>query len=224
MLHARDLRQAYRGRRVLDGLELACAPGEVCAVLGENGAGKSTLLRVLCGMLEPERGSVLIRGHELTGGGVDARRHLGYVPDGTEALPDLSLREFIALVRALKQLSADGAAERELAARRERWGLGEAWHQRLATLSFGQRKRACLLAALLGDPWLLILDEPSNGLDPSGVAQVLELITERQARGQATLLATNDLPFVRQLAAALGPALHGQRLLEGRLIPESYRA
>jgi ABC-type multidrug transport system ATPase subunit len=182
------------------------------------------LLRVLCGMLEPERGVVSIRGHELTGGGVEARRHLGYVPDGAEALPDLSLREFIALVRSLRQLPADAAAERDLASRRQRLGLEQAWHQRLATLSFGQRKRACLLAALLGDPWLLILDEPSNGLDPSGVAQVLELITERQARGQATLLATNDLPFVRQLAAALGPALHGQRLLEGRLIPESYRA
>jgi ABC-type multidrug transport system ATPase subunit len=224
VLHARDLSLAYRGRRVLDGLGLACAPGEVCAVLGENGAGKSTLLRVLCGMLEPERGTVLIQGHQLTGGGVEARRQLGYVPDGTELLPDLSLREFIALVRSLKQLPADAAAERELASRRERLGLQQAWHQRLATLSFGQRKRACLLAALLGDPWLLILDEPSNGLDPSGVAQVLGLIAERQARRQATLLATNDLPFVRELAATLGAALHCQRLCEGRLVPESYPA
>ena len=224
MLHARELTKAYRGRRVLDRLELACAPGEVCAVLGENGAGKSTLLRVLCGMLEPERGAVTLRGHELTGGGVEARRHLGFVPDGTEALPDLSLREFIALVRSLKQLPADAAAERELASRRAWLGLEQAWHQRLATLSFGQRKRACLLAALLGDPWLLILDEPSNGLDPSGVAQVLELIAERRGRDQATLLATNDMPFVRQLAAALGSALHCQRLHEGRLSPERYPA
>jgi ABC-type multidrug transport system ATPase subunit len=222
VLHARDLCQAYRGRRVLDGLELACAPGEVCAVLGENGAGKSTLLRVLCGMLEPERGTVLLQGHELTGGGVEARRHLGYAPDGTEPLPDLSLREFISLVRSLKQLSAGAAAERELASRRERLGLAQAWYQRLATLSFGQRKRACLLAALLGDPWLLILDEPSNGLDPSGVGLVLELIRERQARDQATLLATNDLPFVRQLATELGPALHCLRLRDGQLVPESY--
>jgi ABC-type multidrug transport system ATPase subunit len=222
VLHVRDLTKAYRGRRVLDRLELACAAGEVCAVLGENGAGKSTLLRVLCGMLEPERGAIAIQGHELRGGGVEARRQLAYVPDGTETLPDLSLREFIALVRSLKQLPADAAAERELAARREWLGLEQAWHQRLATLSFGQRKRACLLAALLGDPWLLILDEPSNGLDPSGVAQVLELIAERRTRARATLLATNDLPFVRQLAAALGPALHCQRLREGRLLAESY--
>jgi ABC-type multidrug transport system ATPase subunit len=221
VLHARELTKAYRGRCVLDRIELACAPGEVCAVLGENGAGKSTLLRVLCGMLEPERGAVLLCGHQLTGGGVEARRHLGYVPDGTEALPDLSLREFIDLVRSLKQLPADAGAERALVSRRSWLGLEQAWHQRLATLSFGQRKRACLLAVLLGDPWLLILDEPSNGLDPSGLSQVLELITERRARDQATLLATNDVPFARQLASALGSALHCLRLHDGRLERES---
>lgn len=193
-------------------------------MLGENGVGKSTLLRVLCGMLEPEHGAVTIQGHELTGGGVEARRHLGYVPDGRETLPDLSASEYVALVRSLRQLPADAAAERELDSWRERLGLAGAWHQRLATLSFGQRKRACLLAALLGDPWLLILDEPSNGLDPSGVVLVLELIAGRQAQGKATLLATNDLPFLRQLVATVGPALRCQRLRGGQLVTESYPA
>src|SRR3954470_5930039 len=98
MLKARDVTKIFRGRRVLDGIELDCDSGQVCAVLGENGSGKSTLLRVLCGMLEPDRGQISIRGHELTGGGVAARRHLGYVPDGTDTLPDLSLHEFSALV------------------------------------------------------------------------------------------------------------------------------
>jgi ABC-2 type transport system ATP-binding protein len=212
MLIARDVTKIFRGRRVLDGIELDCDSGQVCAVLGENGSGKSTLLRVLCGMLEPDRGQISIRGHELTGGGVAARRQLGYVPDGTDTLPDLSLHEFSALVRSLKQLARDPAAERELVRWRERLGLTEAWHQRLTALSFGQRKRACTLAALLGDPWLLILDEPSNGLDPGGVALIVDLIEQRRERGLATVLASNDLPFVEQL--------HAQRLrlTEGRLV------
>jgi ABC-2 type transport system ATP-binding protein len=212
MLKARDVTKIFRGRRVLDGIELDCDSGQVCAVLGENGSGKSTLLRVLCGMLEPDRGQISIRGHELTGGGVAARRHLGYVPDGTDTLPDLSLHEFSALVRSLKQLAPDPAAERELVRWRERLGLTEAWHQRLTTLSFGQRKRACILAALLGDPWLLILDEPSNGLDPGGVALIVDLIEDRRERGLATVLASNDLPFVEQLCA------QRRRLAEGRLV------
>lgn len=214
MLNARDITKILRGRRVLDGVGLRCDSAEVCAVLGENGSGKSTLLRVLCGMLEPDGGEVSIRGHQLTGGGVEARRHLGYVPDGTDTWPDLSLRELSALVRSLRQLPTDQAAEQELLRWRERLGLTEAWHQRLPTLSFGQRKRACTLVALLGDPWLLILDEPSNGLDPAGVALLVDLIEQRQQRGLATVLASNDLPFVEQLNA------QRQRLHEGRLVVE----
>jgi len=212
MLSARDISKIFRGRRVLDGVELHVASGDVCAVVGENGTGKSTLLRILCGMLEPDRGQITILGHELTGGGVEARRHLGYVPDGTDTLPDLSLREFHALVRSLQRLRPDPAAERAQLHWRERLGLDEAWHQRLTTLSFGQRKRACTLTALLGDPWLLILDEPSSGLDPAGVALMVELIEERRERGLATLLASNDLPFLEQLRSTR------QRLHEGRLM------
>jgi ABC-type multidrug transport system ATPase subunit len=211
MLSARDLTKIFHGQRVLDGVGLDCDAGQVRAVLGENGSGKSTLLRVLCGMLEPDRGQISIRGHELTGGGVAARRHLGYVPDGIDTLPDLSLREFTALVRSLKQLPSDPASEAELLHWRERLGLTEAWHQRLTTLSFGQRKRACILAALLGDPWLLILDEPSNGLDPAGVNLIIDLIEQRRRRGLATVLASNDLAFLEQLTATR------LRLHQGRL-------
>jgi ABC-type multidrug transport system ATPase subunit len=214
MLSARDITKTYRGQRVLDGAMLACDSGQVCAVLGENGTGKSTLLRILSGMLEPDRGTVSIQGHPLGGGGLEARRRLGYVPDGTDSLPDLALREFIALVRSLRQLRADGEAERELFGWRERLGLTSAWQQRLGTLSFGQRKRACLLAALSGDPWLLILDEPSNGLDPAGVALMVGLIEQRRQQAKATLLASNDVPFVQLLNA------QRLRLHAGRLMPD----
>jgi ABC-type multidrug transport system ATPase subunit len=214
MLVASEISKTFRGRCVLDALQLSCAAGDVCVILGENGSGKSTLLRILCGMIEPDAGSVRILGHALDGGGVEARKHLGYVPDGTDALPELSLREYIALVRALRRLPANEAAERESLAWRERLELRAAWHQRLGTLSYGQRKRAGLLAALLGAPWLLILDEPSNGLDASGVALLCELCEQRRRAGQATLLASNDVPFVARLGART------LRLRDGRLHAE----
>ena len=211
MLIASGISKAFRGRRVLDALELACQGGEVCVVLGENGSGKSTLLRVLCGMIEPDRGTVSVHGHALAGGGVEARRQLAYVPDGTDPLPELSLREYISLVRALRRLPADETAERQLYDWRERLELRAAWHQRLRTLSYGQRKRAGLLAALLGEPWLLILDEPSNGLDGEGVSLLCQLCDERRRAERATLLASNDLPFVARLGA------RALRLSEGKL-------
>jgi len=211
MLLVSQLCKALGGRRVLDALELECASGEVAVVLGANCSGKSTLLRALSGILEPDRGSVQVLGHELTGGGVPARRALGYVPDGMERLPDLRVAEFIGLIRSLKQAS-DHVWAQPLAAWRERLGLAALWSQRLGALSFGQRKRVCLLSALLGDPWLLLLDEPSNGLDSAGLELVIALIAERQSRGEATVLGTNDEPFAGRLAATR------YRLDTGRLL------
>jgi ABC-type Mn2+/Zn2+ transport system ATPase subunit len=137
-----------------------------------------------------------------------ARRALGYAPDTSDAFPDLSVRELLALVAALKRAAPPPDALRE------RLGLAAVWHQRLRTLSFGQVKRTWLLAALVGDPPLLILDEPSNGLDPAGAADLADLLRERAAAGHAALVATNDAAF----AARLGGARH--RLAAARLTGE----
>ncbi|KYF54945.1 ABC transporter ATP-binding protein, partial [Sorangium cellulosum] len=182
-----------------------CGPSDVAVVMGGNGAGKSTLLRIVAGLLEPDRGAVVLGGDPVHGGGVAARRRLGYAPDATEALPDLQVCELVALVAALKQAPP---LERAWV---ERIGAGSFFRQRLSGLSFGQRKRALLLAALVGDPWLLVLDEPTNGLDEGGARVVLDLIAERRAEGKATLLTTND----PALASALGD--RPRWLSEGRL-------
>jgi ABC-type multidrug transport system ATPase subunit len=213
MLRVNDVTKAFLGRRILDGIELGCAAGEVCAILGVNGSGKSTLLRILCGMIEPDRGSVSILGEELARGGVAARRLLGYVPDGLATFPDLLVQEFMALVRSLKQPVSTPEAEQRWLGWRDHLGLESVWRQRLGTLSFGQRKRACTLAALIGDPWLLLFDEPSNGLDPDGAERMLELIRQRTSAGQATLFATHDRSFAERLEARLF------RLDAGKLTP-----
>ncbi len=205
MLEATGIHKRLAGRDVLSGVDLRCGPSDVAVVMGGNGAGKSTLLRIVAGLLEPDRGAVVLCGDPIHGGGVAARRRLGYAPDATEALPDLQVCELVALVRALKQAPPLDRAWID------RVGAGSFWRQRLSGLSFGQRKRALLLTALVGDPWLLVLDEPTNGLDADGARVVLGLIEERRAEGKATLLTTND--------PALAPALGGRPrwLSAGRL-------
>lgn len=204
-LIAEGIKKRLGRRTVLAGIELRCGTSELVVLRGENGSGKSTLLRVLAGILDPDAGRVTICGQALDGGGTAARRHLGYVPDATEPLPELLVGEFLALVRALKQ-AAPAAAE--LLAQ---LGISDLLEQRISTLSFGQRKRVCLVAALLGDPWLLLLDEPSNGLDPDGVRLIVEMLTRRADRGRATVLSTNDESFA---AAVRGTAyrLHAGQL------------
>jgi ABC-type multidrug transport system ATPase subunit len=181
-------------RSILRDVGLQCGDGELAVILGENGSGKSTLLRLVAGVIEPDRGHIRIDQHEVRGGGVVARRHLAFVPDASDPLPDLAVDEFLALVAALKRAPLPPPALYE------RLSLQAIGSQRMGSLSFGQRKRVCLLAAHIGDPWLWLLDEPSNGIDPAGVQLIHALIAERGARGQATLLSTNDQAFAAALS------------------------
>jgi len=207
VLELTGIRKRLGGRPILDGADLRCDAGELAVVLGENGAGKSTLLRIAAGIVEPDAGSVTVGGAAIVGGGVQGRSRLGYAPDTADAFPELSVRELIALVVALRRAGPPSEALRE------RLGLAAIWHQRLRTLSFGQVKRSYLLAALVGPPALLILDEPSNGLDPEGADMLAALLRERAEAGGAAVVATNDAGF----AARLGGVRH--RLIGGRLKP-----
>jgi len=180
-------------REVLRGISLSMQADEVLVILGPNGSGKSTLLRLVAGIWEPDGGRIEVDGNPLSDGRLQARRLLGYVPDSADPLPDLLVEELISLVSKLKQAPLPAPALID------QLGVTPYLGQRLGSLSFGQRKRACLLSALIGNPVLLLLDEPSNGLDPEGVAMVIELIKSRKQEGLATLLATNDKPFAAGL-------------------------
>lgn len=210
-LLADRLTKSFGGRRVLDAVSLSCSSGETCVVLGDNGSGKSTLLRVLAGILQPDAGTVFIRGYQLTSRDIAARRLLCYIPDATENLPDLTVQEFVALVSSLRGL----AAPQEVSAWRERLKLNDVWPRRLNALSFGQRKRVWTLCALIGKPWLLLLDEPSNGLDPGGSDLMRDLLEERRVTGQLNVVASNDLSFIGGLTA------RRLRLRNGNLAAES---
>ncbi len=179
---------------------------------GENGSGKTTLLRIISGMIEPSRGAVQICGHSLAKQANEAKRHLGYVPDGLEALPELLVSEFIALVEVLKARSTRLQVDPVW---RERLGVHQTLGQRLRSLSFGQKKRVALLAALIGTPELLILDEPSNGLDPAGVDLIRELIEERRRAGAQT----------RDEVPAFHPRQRVDKgALRARMAPRGHRA
>lgn len=209
-LVVRGLAKRLGARQILRSLNLECSGGDLVVVIGENGSGKSTLLRVVAGIFEPDVGALQIDGHDVRGGGVVARQHVAYVPDASDPLPDLTVREFLALIAALKGAPLpDGSLY-------ERLHVAAILDQRLGSLSFGQRKRTCLLSAHIGEPWLWLLDEPTNGIDPEGVRLIEALLSERPPRQRATLLATNDLPFVRALHA--GQAARVLRLCEGSLV------
>lgn len=185
------------GRTVLSHLELAADAGEIVGIVGKNGSGKSTLLMAIAGVLEPTDGRVLVDGANVWGTSrerVRARKALGYVPEAADPPGFLLAGELWAMCAASRGTEPPSS---ELI---EQLGLEELRDVPLERMSLGQRRRACLAAALLGPPQLLVLDEPDNGLDAKRTDALISLVT---AHRHATILATHDAALLEQVSARI---------------------
>ena len=196
ILATTSLKKRYGGRFVVDGVSLRFAGPGVLVVRGENGAGKSTLLAMIAGVLAPDAGSVTLAGHDLASAREEALGALGYAPDRLDLPPELTTAELVKLVTILKKAAPPTA---DLL---DRTGVRAFLNDRLGALSLGQRRRAAILVALVGDPALLVLDEPTNGLDVGGLSVLASLLEERTARGKSAIVATHDTAFGERIASA----------------------
>lgn len=193
-----------RPRVVLAGIELTLAPGEALGLVGPNGSGKSTLLSLAAGLIDPSSGRVEVFGHPA--GSRAARQQVGYLADGFPFPPELGPREVLELFGALQ-----GLARRARRARAEAWlarvGLAHEAKTPLGAFSLGMKRRFALAQAAQHAPGLLLLDEPTAGLDAEGHVVLAELLAEARARGAALLLATHvpaDLAGCAQALVLLG--------------------
>ena len=194
MIAFRDVEFSYDGvRPALDVASLDIGPG-LTMVVGANGSGKSTLLRLAAGVERPRRGTVSVDGHDLWREEVAARRSLAFVPEHPELTPYASIADVLQLVARLR-----GATHEDVANSLDRVGLLEvAWHT-VRELSMGQRRRALFATALLGDPKVVILDEPLETMDQGMRDLIIAWTRERRSLGATVLLATHDLePFAAE--------------------------
>ena len=196
LIEAKDLRKRFGAIQAVDGISLSVSAGEVLGFLGPNGAGKSTSMRMLTGFLEADSGSVQLAGIALDEDPLEARRRMGYLPEGAPAYPDMKVRDFlmfIAQARGFMGLEARRRVDEVI----ERIHLEQVLGQTIDTLSKGFKRRVGLAQAILHDPPVLILDEPTDGLDPNQKHEVRNLISEMGAsQGKAIVLSTHILEEV----------------------------
>jgi ABC-type multidrug transport system ATPase subunit len=186
------------GRVVIDGVTLEVAAGEVVGVVGKNGCGKSTLLLAIAGVIAPRAGRITIADAAVWGSHRErlrARRALGYCPEAADPPGFLLGGELWGLVAATRDCAPPDAALRDAL------GLDELREVPIERMSLGQRRRACLGAAFLGAPALLVLDEPDNGLDVRRLDALVALIRAHAAAGRACLCASHDAALLDQLGA-----------------------
>ena len=199
MLDVRGLTKKYRNRAVVDHVTFTVPPGQVTGYLGPNGSGKSTTVKMLTGLLEPSSGRVLFHGQDISRDLKGYQRRLGYVPEEPHLYPHLSGREYLQLAGRLR-----GIARRPLEIKMDELlrlvGLWNERHSPLASYSKGMRQKILLLAALLHDPELLILDEPFSGLDVNAAMILRSLLHSLAARRKMILYSSHVLEVVEKVA------------------------
>jgi len=213
LLTLSGIRKHLGERSVLDNVSLSVRPGELVVLLGPNGAGKTTLLGTACGRIAPDGGTARLSGHDPRRD-VDARRSLGFVPQELALYPYLTVTENLQVFGRMMGVTRSALGERVSEAL-EWSGLEERRHDRVQTLSGGMQRRLNIVASLLHRPGLLLLDEPTVGVDVNARERIHELLRRLRAEGLGILLTTHDLLQAATLADRVVFMLGGRIRLEG---------
>ncbi len=223
MIRLDGLSKRYGRVWAVRGLSLEVRPGEIYALLGPNGAGKTTALRCLATLLEPTAGSASVQGIDVVASPVEARRRMAFLSSSMGLYARLSARELVAFFGALHGLEGDALAAR-VANMVELFALGDFADRLCGKLSTGQRQRVSLARSLVHDPPVLILDEPTLGLDVLSGRAIHEFMQRERERGKAILFSTHQMEEVELLADRVGVLRRGDLVAEGTVAEVTARA
>ena len=213
VLSAQNLRKSYAGQAVVDGISIVLNKGECYGLLGPNGAGKTTTLRLMLGLIEPESGSLSLLGHAVPQHAREARLRVGVVPQVDNLDPDFTVAENLLVYGRYF-----GMKESEIKARipmlLEFANLTHKHDVKIPTLSGGMKRRLTLARALVNDPDIIFLDEPTTGLDPQARHLIWQRLRELTAQGKTLLLTTHFMDEAERLCHRLAILDHGRRVAE----------
>ncbi len=220
MIAIEGLTKRYGPTEALRGISFEVPKGQVVGFLGPNGAGKSTTMKILTGYVERTAGSVKVAGVSVTDDPVEARKHVGYLPENNPLYEEMMVDELLGYVADMRDVPADKKAH-AIDVAVERCGLGTVRGKDIGELSKGFRQRVGLAQAILHDPDLLILDEPTTGLDPNQVVEIRNLIREL-GKEKTVILSTHVLPEVQHMCTRAVIINEGKIVADGA--PDSLAA
>jgi ABC-2 type transport system ATP-binding protein len=212
MIEVSGLSKTYGDFVAVRDLSFRARAGEILGFLGPNGAGKTTTMRIIAGFIAPSAGTATVLGHDVTREPQQARRALGYLPEGAPSWPEMTPRSFLGFIADVRGLAGEHRRKR-MDDTVARLGLGPVLDQTIDTLSKGFRRRVGLAQAILHDPPVLVLDEPTDGLDPNQKHEVRALIRE-MAPGKTIVISTHILEEVDALCARAIIIARGQLLAD----------
>ena len=197
MIEVKNITKKYGSFTAVDNIRFKVKDGEIIGLLGPNGAGKSTTMNTITGFIEQTDGEVIVNGYDTVKKAKRARSQIGYMPEGVPLYTDLTVKEFITFMAELRKLKRNDKKEK-VQKIMEQTGLKEMQNKLIKNLSRGQKQRVSLAGALIGDPEVLILDEPTVGLDPKQITEIRSLIKEL-GKNHTVILSSHILSEVSQI-------------------------
>jgi ABC-2 type transport system ATP-binding protein len=213
MLEIQGLTKQFGQFTAVDDVSFSVGSGEVLGFLGPNGAGKSTTMKMVTGFLSPTSGTALVCGKDVTRDPIAVKRHIGYLPEGAPLYEDMTPAGLLAFAADIRRLSG-GERRSAIDNAVSKLQLDEVYNQQIGTLSKGFKRRVGLAQAILHDPDVLILDEPTDGLDPNQKHQVRELIAE-MSRDKAIVISTHLLEEVDAVCSRAVVIARGKKVADG---------
>ncbi|MGI9037384.1 MAG: ATP-binding cassette domain-containing protein [Gemmatimonadota bacterium] len=213
LVRLQDVTKSFGDVRAVDGVSFSIGRGEVVGFLGPNGAGKTTTMRLITQALEADEGVIEVDGTPLEDAGIEARRRVGYLPETNPLYGDMLVSEFLQFMGRLRELGGKDL-RRRIDRSVEQTGLGDMYHRPIHQLSKGYRQRTGLAQAILSEPDLLILDEPTEGLDPNQRVEIRNLITHLGSE-RTVLLSTHVMQEVRATCSRLLIIHQGRLIADG---------
>ncbi|NAY92849.1 ATP-binding cassette domain-containing protein [Muricauda sp. JGD-17] len=210
MIQVKNVYKKFGKNQVLSGLDLSINGGGIFAVLGPNGSGKTTLIKSILGMVIPDKGDILVQ-ENLIKNKWKYRKDINYLPQIANFPGNLKVKELMAMIMDLRQKPGDG---KNLI---ERFSLEPHLHKKLATLSGGTKQKVNIVLAFMFDSQLLVLDEPTTGLDPNALIQLKELLRKEKEQGKTILITSHILQFVEEMADEVIYLLEGKIYFKGSI-------